>query len=378
MDEKYILEALECENPFIGGMYLWETAEQVKTGFEELEGKIKGKSCQIGLALFKGYAAFYRGDIIEAQETAWQIFQDRKLVKDDETAYMQCLGAAYLLELMARHGLDKRMWKEATIYIADLAENSSAGKRCREAAQLYRAMSCMALAMMAEVPMWIRNREFGVCCIHQKPYYGENSIHPQNLATAMFTSAQYLSYVGEPLLSLNAIAEAQQFYHIDNNRLFFIYLEILKAGNYGQLHLMAEMDESLRLAVKLLAEEKLWLVLAEFIDEFGREYVNEILAEYSEEGVREVSRIADGFRERVSTLHKILASENKPLTEQERKILYRMAEGYSDKEIAEEIHIVKGTVKYHVRKAYAKLGIDKNVKIKDAIAVRDVQAVWMK
>ncbi|NCB93034.1 MAG: response regulator transcription factor [Clostridia bacterium] len=378
MDEKFIQEALECENPYIAGMYIWKNGKQAREGFEEITQKKKQESCEVGLVLFDGYASFYGGNIAEAQKKAYRIFQDRKNIKNNETAYIQCLGAAYLLELMARHGLEEGKWKEAENYIEELAKDQSVSRRCREAAQLYGAMSSMALAMMSKVPMWIRNKEFGVCCIHGKPYYGEKSIHPGNLATAFLTSAQYLSYVGQPIESLNVIEEAQQIYHLDHNSIFFTYLEILKAANYGQLQLLEEMKESLEAAIKCIASEKLWLIIAEFAEDFGRDTVNEILSKYCKEGTAQVDRLADGFRQRLNTLHKTLEIQNKTLTNQERKILYLMADGYSDTKIAEELHLARGTVKSHMRNAYAKMGIDKNVKIKDALAMQDVQAVWMK
>lgn len=378
MTDNDIRQMLECENPLSGSMFLWDSVKEARREYSRVAEALKSESARRGLQLFDAYHAFYQGELQEAEKLAWQVFKDVSDKKEDDVWQLQHLGAAYLIEQMARHGMDYKKRKEADSCIARLANDYSASPLCREAAQIYRAMSCMALAMLSEVPVWIRNKEFGVCRVNQKLYYGEESLDSHNLPAAILASIQYFSYVGKPVQALNTIEEFEQLYKIPHNRIFDTYLAVYRAWNYQQLQLEKEEKQTLLKAAELASRDGLWLILAEFEIGFG-EILIEAAAEYSAEGADRIRYMSNGFLERTQSLHRVMEAQNhyKPLTNREREIMYLIADGLSDKEIAERIHLAKGTVKYHTRNAYEKLGVDKNVKIKDALEIRDVRAIWL-
>jgi two-component system, NarL family, response regulator LiaR len=49
------------------------------------------------------------------------------------------------------------------------------------------------------------------------------------------------------------------------------------------------------------------------------------------------------------------------LTEREREVLALLVEGLSNQEIADKLFLGIGTVKFHVRNIYSKLGVDNRV-----------------
>jgi two-component system, NarL family, response regulator LiaR len=51
------------------------------------------------------------------------------------------------------------------------------------------------------------------------------------------------------------------------------------------------------------------------------------------------------------------ASISKNLTERESDVLYLLAQGHSNKDIARHLHVVEDTVKSHVRHILSKLGV---------------------
>ena len=54
---------------------------------------------------------------------------------------------------------------------------------------------------------------------------------------------------------------------------------------------------------------------------------------------------------------KVRAHQIDPLTTRERQIVWVMAEGLTNKEIARRLRLAEGTVKVHLHRIYRKLGI---------------------
>ena len=57
-------------------------------------------------------------------------------------------------------------------------------------------------------------------------------------------------------------------------------------------------------------------------------------------------------------LHSTVAEDlDEPLTNREREVLELLAQGFSNKLIAQRLHISEHTVKFHVSSLYTKLGV---------------------
>ena len=57
------------------------------------------------------------------------------------------------------------------------------------------------------------------------------------------------------------------------------------------------------------------------------------------------------------TLSKVRPPQIDPLTRRERQIVGVMAEGLTNKEVAQRLRLAEGTVKVHLHRIYRKLGI---------------------
>ena len=60
-------------------------------------------------------------------------------------------------------------------------------------------------------------------------------------------------------------------------------------------------------------------------------------------------------------------SAHKPLTEAERRVVYLIADGYTDKSAAKALGISVNTVGTHTRSAYTKLGVQSRVQLTNAL-----------
>jgi DNA-binding CsgD family transcriptional regulator len=60
-------------------------------------------------------------------------------------------------------------------------------------------------------------------------------------------------------------------------------------------------------------------------------------------------------------------SADRPLTEAERRVVYVIADGHTDKSAAKLLGISENTVGTHIRSAYAKLGVQSRVQLTNAL-----------
>ena len=77
----------------------------------------------------------------------------------------------------------------------------------------------------------------------------------------------------------------------------------------------------------------------------------------------------EGAREKKWTTDNA-GSEHKPLTEAERRVVYLIADGHTDKSVAKALGISANTVGTHVRSAYTKLGVQSRVQLTNALRER--------
>jgi DNA-binding CsgD family transcriptional regulator len=61
---------------------------------------------------------------------------------------------------------------------------------------------------------------------------------------------------------------------------------------------------------------------------------------------------------------------SKPLTDAERRVVYLVADGHSDKSAAKALGISVNTVGAHIRSAYTKLGVQSRVQLTNALRER--------
>jgi DNA-binding NarL/FixJ family response regulator len=77
------------------------------------------------------------------------------------------------------------------------------------------------------------------------------------------------------------------------------------------------------------------------------------VAVFSRDEIAELLRLADRRREQDRETRRAIES----LTPREREVLVLLAEGLSDKEIAERLYVGSGTVRSHVVSVFGKLGV---------------------
>jgi DNA-binding CsgD family transcriptional regulator len=78
-----------------------------------------------------------------------------------------------------------------------------------------------------------------------------------------------------------------------------------------------------------------------------------------QEGVRRRKWITNGS-----------GSAHKPLTEAERRVVYLIADGHTDKSAARALGISVNTVGTHIRSAYTKLGVQSRVQLANVLRNR--------
>jgi DNA-binding CsgD family transcriptional regulator/tetratricopeptide (TPR) repeat protein/nucleoside-triphosphatase THEP1 len=84
--------------------------------------------------------------------------------------------------------------------------------------------------------------------------------------------------------------------------------------------------------------------------------------------VQRVMRQAGARRAKWSTNNS--GSVHRPLTDAERRVVYLIADGHTDKSAARALGISANTVGTHMRSAYAKLGVQSRVQLTNALRVR--------
>ena len=81
--------------------------------------------------------------------------------------------------------------------------------------------------------------------------------------------------------------------------------------------------------------------------------------------VQRVMRQAGARRTKWSSSNS--GSADRPLTEAERRVVYVIADGHTDKSAAKLLGISENTVGTHIRAAYAKLGVQSRVQLTNAL-----------
>jgi DNA-binding CsgD family transcriptional regulator len=78
----------------------------------------------------------------------------------------------------------------------------------------------------------------------------------------------------------------------------------------------------------------------------------------------------EGAREKKWTTNNS-GSGHKPLSKAERRVVYLIADGHTDKSAAKALGISANTVGTHIRSAYKKLGVQSRVQLTNALRERD-------
>jgi len=85
-------------------------------------------------------------------------------------------------------------------------------------------------------------------------------------------------------------------------------------------------------------------------------------------GVQRVMRQAGVRRTKWCNNHS--GSAQKPLTEAERRVVYLITDGHTDRSAAKALGISENTVSTHTRSAYTKLGVQSRVQMINALRDR--------
>ncbi|MBQ9512060.1 MAG: helix-turn-helix transcriptional regulator [Lachnospiraceae bacterium] len=338
-------------------------------------------------ALYDAWLSFYRGDIEHAQEKAVRLFEEignqetkipGKSKAKESPAHVQKLGAAYLICCLARYGIPHFRIDAATAYMRRLKESSL---HCAQAAAIDLVMHEMSIGIMSDIPGWIKNGEFGVGRVGDRLLFCEDAVYPENIYAAVLAAVQYRNYHGDYMKSLSIIDTAQKVYGMRSVIIGDVYFEIYRALNLDGLGFPEEADIHLHRAVQLVKKDALWLVIAEFIGASNGRLLS-IVEEDAPEGAERCKNISNGFFDRIRRTHDDEKGRRgfKKLTDQELLVMQMLSEGRRSTDVARELCIEPGTVKYHKMHAAQKLGIPTDAsprELKEALEHYITSAVWM-
>ena len=324
--------------------------------------------------LYDAWLSFFRGETDKASETAVGLFSD---IGDDERvhALVQKEGVSYLICCLARYDMSGYHVGSAVSFLKSLKEGEDA---LSKTAETDLAMYEMSVGIMSDIPEWIRKGDLGVCCVEDRLHFCGSDVFEDNIYPGMLAAIQYANYTGNHRASLMLIDTAEKIFCMRGLVITDIYLTLYRAVNYEAMGFSEQADESLKKVVALIAPDKLWQIVSEFVPFFDDRLMT-FVKEADEKGARVCARLSEGFYERVRKLH---AEEKKarsymPLTPKELDVMRLVAMNYRIADIAKKMNVETVTVNFHKKNACRKLGIDMRGDVKEALRRHEISALWL-
>lgn len=336
-----------------------------------------GGDAPLVAALCRAQLAFYQGNLEDARMRMDRVMVSHSLKRTD----LMTLGAVEVLMNLAKHDGSVLAWQRALSFVTRVCEGDlTAGLRELQMAQLLHAMALMSVGVIDRIPTWVKMVDFGIV-LHDGGYaVREGTMDHAVVPTAFLASLEYLAYTGHPSRALVVADEAQKLFGIHGMVIYDAYFDFLRACCWRDLGDTGSMRACLDTAVDRIAPDELWVIASEFESGFGAE-LHASVARYGEDAVQLVRERGSEYwtNVRALTALELESKRSVELTEREREIARMAAEGLTNGQIAEALHLGERTVKYHLLNAFEKLGIDRRVKIRPALEENAAEklAAWM-
>lgn len=319
--------------------------------------------------------AYYQGELQTAQELANEAFDIGKKYKQE----LVCLCAAEFLARIAIHIQDEELWNFGTDYIEKVKEGmEDASPVCKKHAQLIVYTLDLAVGLLQTVPEWLKMGDFGAVSTEWGFEMVEERIPAGCFAMALLVQIEYLTYSEQPVRALAAADMMEKVYRI-KSVVVEAYVALLRAGCYGMIHDVERMRGQLFKAIKLIAPDGLWLIVAEFVPSFGEELYR-AARKVSESAVDHIREIGEDFWEKLEPIRET-AIKDAPevLSVREEEVAALLMQGKKNTEIAEELHISVRTVRTHLENIYRKRGINRRTQLPESLKKDTVRiAGWVK
>lgn len=312
---------------------------------------------------YRAQLAYYRGQIAEARLLAARAFELA------EQKGLTGLWAAYILANIAKHEPDRKLWRFACSYIGDVANGfREADRACREQAQMLSCMLDLSVGLLHSVPKWVKDGDFGIIPAAWGCVLIEDKILRGTLELALMVQLEYESYSNQPVKMLNIADIMQKVYSVGRVAEYDAYLNFFRAGCYRLLDDKDMMKEVLLRALKTIAQDKLWLIVAEFKPAYYGELLLETAEQVDKEGAVRIREIGEGFWEKLSLLRNdLLQDVPASLTRREQEIAALLTEGRTNNEIAKMLCISERTVKGHLTNIFSKYNVSRRTQVAEAM-----------
>ncbi|MBP1736928.1 MAG: ATP-dependent transcriptional regulator-like protein [Oscillospiraceae bacterium] len=304
-------------------------------------------------ALFRAELAICRGDWTGAEIFAYKA----AFVAESSRQGVIQLGAARVLAEVAMFRADADAWLAAMNFteraIASAAQNTPV---MRAALELARGLLYAELTLPEHVAPWLRDGNFfGKPLL--TPMVGDAIyVHLSCLAL----EGKYTRLAGEALAVPEGLGGKSAF--------AWMLLSLLQAvgqylaGNREQALTHLSRAAELELSEGFVTHLATW---AAYLGGLADELIQAKYPDRYDAYLKTRERLAEGRK----TISRALSKEEGPeaLTEREREIALLAAKGLRNGEIAEKLRVSESTVRFHLRAAFQKLGVDRRSKLAEKL-----------
>lgn len=341
------------------------------------------KSVRRAQILYRAWLAFYRGKFTKAEDGAVYLFQNIKdgeialEIERDDGAFHACsqkLGAAFLLCNLARHGRRQNLVDKAVIFMGRLR-----GYRFRlaQTAEILLALYEMSVGILSDVPEWIRTGDYGVSRVEDHLVFNENSVHPENLYTAVCATAEYAIHTGDFHSSLALINTAERVYGLKGFLIGDVQLAMYRAMNYEAIGFFEAAQACLEKVLQMIEPDALWQIISVICTMLERLYIT--MKEEATEVSSSCVDITEGIIARFKDIRRKDKEQRecKQLTYHELEVLRLVVKRFNTARIAKALNTEQTIVRHHKKSAFLKLGIESDAEAAELLQKYEVSMASM-
>lgn len=320
--------------------------------FISIYSKLTGGHGRGADALFRAELAICRGEWNNAEIFAYKA---AFLAENSKQGIVQ-LGAARVLAEIAMFRADADAWLEALNSTERALSHSVQNTPVmRTAFEIARGLLYAELCLPEPVTPWLKNGDFA----------GKPLLTPM-MSAALYVHLSCLALQGKNT-RLAGKGEAVPREIGDKSAFSRMLLSLLLAVGH---HLAGNREQTashLHKAAELEMSEGFVTHFATWAVYLGERADETVKKEYPDQykSYLEIKESLAAGRNIISRA--LLQSEPEGLTEREREIASLAAQGLRNSEIAEKLCITESTVRYHLRAAFQKLGIDRRAKLAEKL-----------
>ena len=333
--------------------------------------------------LYRAWLSFYRGKYAKAEEGAVYLFQNIEdgeiaLEMEEQTdsshAGSQKLGASFLICCLAQHGLKQRLIHEAVLFLGRMKSHHT---RLSQAAEILLALYEMSVGVLSGVPAWIRTGDFGVTRVEDHLVFGENSVHPENLYTAVCAAVEYAIHTKDFHSSLALINTAEKVYGLKGSLIGDVHLAVYRAVNYEAIGFMEAAQSCLEKIQEMIEPDALWQMISVTCALLERLFsTSEAPKSASSSTCADLTR---GVIARFGDIRKKNKEqmECEHLTYHELEVVRLVAKRYNTAKIAKALRTEPTIVRHHKKTAFMKLGVESEAEVAEVLQKYEVSMASM-